>query len=118
MTRATVEDSTAGLGQTLRTGHPLVGGSSFHGVSGLCINSLAQRLPGGIQAQGMGRRPMQAWVSCSGGRTTAYDLRALRGAQCGEQRGPDFEQPRTMFRGATFARVRTLLLGERKKQIT
>ena len=45
---------------------------------------------------------------------TACDPRALGGAQCGEQRGPDFEQPRTMFRGATFARVRTLLHGERK----
>ena len=31
--RATVEDSTAGLGPTLRTGPPLVGGLSFHGVS-------------------------------------------------------------------------------------
>ena len=38
MTRATVEDSTAGLGQTLRTGRPLVGGLSFHGVSGMCMN--------------------------------------------------------------------------------
>ena len=51
MTRATEEDSTAGLGQTLRTGRRLVGGLSFHGVSGLCTNSLAHRLPGGIQAQ-------------------------------------------------------------------
>ena len=32
MTRATVEESTAGLRQTLRTGCPLVGGLSFHGV--------------------------------------------------------------------------------------
>ena len=31
MIRATVEDRTAGLGQTLRTGRPLVGGLSFHG---------------------------------------------------------------------------------------
>ena len=38
VTLATVEDSTAGLGQTLRTGGSLVGGFSFHGVSGLCMN--------------------------------------------------------------------------------
>ena len=29
---------------------------------------LARMLPGGIQAQGKKRRPMQVWVSCSGGR--------------------------------------------------
>ena len=88
MTRASVQDSTAGLGHTLRAGRPLVGGVSFHGVSGLCMNSLVQRLPGVVQAQSVGllwrsaihlrparqalggmiRRPMQAWVSCSGGR--------------------------------------------------
>ena len=55
-----VEENTAGLGQKLRTGRPLVGGFSFHGVSGLCTSSLAHRLPGLIQAQGMRRRPMQA----------------------------------------------------------
>ena len=49
MTRATVEDRTADLGQTLQTGCFLVGGSSFHGVSGLCMNSLAHGLPGGTQ---------------------------------------------------------------------
>ena len=37
MARATVEDSTAGLGRIHRTGRPLVGGFSFHGVSGLCL---------------------------------------------------------------------------------
>ena len=37
MTRATVEDSTAGLGQALRAGRLLVGGSSFDGVSELCM---------------------------------------------------------------------------------
>ena len=46
------------------------------------------RLPGGMQAQGLRRRPMQAWVSCSGGRTTACDPHALCGDQCGEQRAP------------------------------
>ena len=71
--RATVEDSTAVLCQTLRTGRPLVGGLSFHGVLGLCMSSLAHRLQGGVQAQGLRRRPMQAWVSCSRGRTTACD---------------------------------------------
>ena len=50
---------------SLRTGRPLVGGPSFHGVSGPCASSLAHRLPAGIQAQGMRRRPMQAWVSGS-----------------------------------------------------
>ena len=35
MTRATVEDSTAGLGQTLRTERPDVCGFLFHSVSGL-----------------------------------------------------------------------------------
>ena len=53
MTRATVEDSTTGMGQTLRTGRLLVGGLSFHDVSGLCTNSLAHRLPGRSQAQCM-----------------------------------------------------------------
>ena len=33
MTRATVEDSTAGPGQTVSAGLHLVGGFSFHGVS-------------------------------------------------------------------------------------
>ena len=40
MTSATVEDSTAG--RTLRTGRPPVGGLPSHGVSGLCVNSLAR----------------------------------------------------------------------------
>ena len=50
MTRAAVEDSTAGLGQTLRSLRPLVGGLSFHGVLGTVHESLAHRLAGGIQA--------------------------------------------------------------------
>ena len=53
MTRATVEDNTAGLGQALLTEGHLVGGLSFHGVSGMCHESLAHRLPGGIQAQSL-----------------------------------------------------------------
>ena len=86
MDRATVEDSTAGLGQLLRTGRPLVGGLSFHGVSGLCMSSLAHWLQGGVQAQVRRRRPMQAWVSCSGGRTTACDPHAFGGDPCGQHR--------------------------------
>ena len=45
MTRFTVEDSTAGLGQTIRTGRPLAVGSSDHDVSGLCMSSWARRMP-------------------------------------------------------------------------
>ena len=45
---------------------PLVCGLSFHGVSGLCVSSLAHTLRSGIQAQGMRRRPMQAWVLALG----------------------------------------------------
>ena len=48
-----------------------------------------------FQAQGIGRRPVQAWVSCSGGRTTACDPHPLGGAQCGEQRGPGLEHSAT-----------------------
>ena len=40
---------------------------------------MAPGLPGGIQAQGKRRRPMQAWVPCSGDRTTACDPPALGG---------------------------------------
>ena len=47
MTHVTVEDSKAGLGQTLCTGSPLVGGLSFCNVSELCTSSLAQQLPQG-----------------------------------------------------------------------
>ena len=43
----------------------------------LFVSSLAHELPGGIQAQDRRRRPMQAWVSCSGGRTTACDPHAF-----------------------------------------
>ena len=72
-----------------RMARSLVGGLSFHGVSGLCMSSLAHRLSGGIQAHGIRSRPMQAWVSCSGGRTFACDLHALGGDQCCEQCVPD-----------------------------
>ena len=56
---SSVIDFKSRLGETLRTKHPLVGGLSFHGVSGMCLNSLVHRLPGGIQAQGM-RHPTDA----------------------------------------------------------
>ena len=39
----------------------------------------------------MPRRRMQAWVSCSGGRTTAGDPHEQRGEQC----GPDLERSAT-----------------------
>ena len=43
MTLETVEAGTTGLGQTLRTGRPLVGRLSFHGVSGLCQKEFRPR---------------------------------------------------------------------------
>ena len=89
MTRATVEDSTTGLGQTLRTGRLLVGGLSFHDVYGLCTSSLAHRLSGGIQTQGMRDRRCRRGSLALGGRPTACDPHVLGGAQCGEQRGTD-----------------------------
>ena len=49
------------------------------------MSSLARRMPGEIQAKGIGRRPVQAWVSCTWGRATARDPYALGGDQCGEQ---------------------------------
>ena len=78
MTRATVEDSMADLGQTLRAGCPLVGGLSFHGISERCLNSLARGLPGGSQAQGSRRWPMQARVTSSGAWTAACDPQERR----------------------------------------
>ena len=74
MTCATVEDSTGGLGQTLRTGHPLVGGLSVHDVSGLRTNPLAHRLPEGIHAYSvLDTAADEGLVSCSGGRPTTWD---------------------------------------------
>ena len=67
MARATVEDSTAGPGQTLRTGRPLVGGLSDHDVSGLRTSSPPRRMPGGSLAQGGG----SVDAGSLGGRTTA-----------------------------------------------
>ena len=64
---------------------------SFPWRLGLCTNSLSHWLAGGIQGQGMRRRTMQAWVSCSGDRTTSCEPHALGGDQCGEQRGPDLQ---------------------------
>ena len=42
-------------------------------------------------------RPMKAWVSSSGSRTTC-DPHALSGDQCGEQRGPDLQGSETIER--------------------
>ena len=69
-------------------------GLSFHGVWMLCVS-------GRIQAQGVRRRPLQAWVSCSGGRTLACGPHALGGDQCGKQRGPDLKHIRTRQRTQT-----------------
>ena len=86
-THETVEESTAGLGQSFRTGRPLVGGLCFHGVSGLCMNHLAHWQPRGIQGPGCMRHQSLAL----GGRPTTCDRHALGGAQDGEQRGPDLK---------------------------
>ena len=65
--------------------------------------------PVGSSEQGMRSRPMQAWVSCSVGRTTACDPRALGGDQCGEQRSPNLKHSGTETRGVLRnVRVRSL----------
>ena len=56
-----------------------------------------KRLPGGIQAQGMRRRPMQVWVSCSGSRLPVVHTPWV-GDQCGEQRDPDLNHSTTKHR--------------------
>ena len=61
MTRATVEDSTAGLGQILRTGRPLVGGFSFHGVSRTCMHPLAHTGSVRLKSFHSVRSPCWAW---------------------------------------------------------
>ena len=82
MTPATVEDSTAGLGQTLRTGRPLVDGLSFHGVSGLCMNSWHT----GCQVDFKPRVFELLWASTTCLRPARH---ALGGAWCSERRRPD-----------------------------
>ena len=75
MTRATVDDSTAGVGRTLRTGRPLVGGLSFHGVSVMCMSSRWHMdCQEEFRLNASKGRPTQAWVSCSGVRTTTHRL--------------------------------------------
>ena len=87
MTRATVEDRKAGLGQTLCAGGLSLRApwrlKDVHEFSG----ALAAR---SNSFSGHEKAPMQAWVSCSGCRTPAFDPHALGGAQCGEQRGLAF----------------------------
>ena len=87
MTRAAVEDGTAGLGQTHRTGRPLVGGRSFRGFSGLCTTSLAHRLLKGSGHENAGDAGFghMLW-----GRTTAFDPNALGSV------GPDFKLSATV----------------------
>ena len=60
---------------------PLGGGLSFHDVSGMCMNPVAHRLSGGIQAQSVFDACLLLW-----GRPSTCDPHALGGAQCGEQR--------------------------------
>ena len=67
MTRATVEDSTTGLGQNppVRDVH-LFGGLSFPGVSGVWTKSLARRLPEAFRFR-LGQMPVihTPWVAIS-----------------------------------------------------
>ena len=95
MTRATVEDSTAGLRHPLRAGGPLVGGLLFDGVSGLCMSPLAHRLPGGVQAQGMSFVADASLGLALGDRTTACAPHVLGGDQYGEKRCPDLKHSTT-----------------------
>ena len=104
MIRATVEDSTAGLSQTLRIVRPLVGGLSFHGVSGLCTNSPAHGLPGGIQAQGTRRRPIRAWVPCPVGQLPV--VRTVWVALSGERGRPQAQWSNKIRGSCATPRVR------------
>ena len=94
----TVSIQLSGACQRLQSS---VGGLSFHGVSGLCMSSLAHGLPGGIQAHDMRRRPMRP-----GSLNLACDPHALDGDQCGEQRGFDLKHNTT-----------TAILGHLKEHI-
>ena len=78
MTHATVEDSTAVLGQNTPYGTP--SGWRLGAVHGFSGKQAARR--NSTQAQGMRRWSMQAWVYCSGGLTTA--------------RGPHTSKPETL----------------------
>ena len=88
MTRATVEDSTAGLGQTLCTGRPLVGGLILPCRRGT-VHEFAP--PGGISGpECLRHRGRCRSVSLAFGVGQLPVIRhALDGAQCGEQRGAD-----------------------------
>ena len=89
-------------GQSLRTGRLLVGGLSFQRRFGAVhefTGSWAARRNSGPGHQtaadaGLG-------LSCSGGRTTACGPHALGGAQCGEQREPDFKHSETQVRSGS-----------------
>ena len=58
---------------------------------------------------------MQAWVSCSMGRTTACDLHALGCDQCGEERSPDLKH--SAFVGRRL-RVQAKLLRNTSPELT
>ena len=76
------QDRPTGLGQTLRTRRPLVGGFSDHDVSVLCTSTQAHRMPGGIQPRVEAPRMLEAL----GGRTTACQCSpdpTLSPASCG-----------------------------------
>ena len=89
-TRATVVDSTAGLGQT-----PPYGTSS-HGVSGLCVNSVAHLLPVGIPGSGHEKAADAGLGPLAQGAGQVLVIHhALGGGQCGEQRGPDLRYSTT-----------------------
>ena len=94
MTCATAEDNTAGLGQPHRTGCPLVGGFTFHGVSGLCMSSLAQRLPRSV------------W-------DTAADASLVSGSGVGQRL-----VTRTLVREAAKTRLIAHLHTQQKRQVT
>ena len=54
-----------------------------------------------FRLSGIRRRPTQAWVSCSGRRTTGCDPHALGGDQCGEQRCPELKHSTTHSTGGS-----------------
>ena len=84
-------DSTGGRGQALRMGRPLVGGLSFHGVSGMRARVHWHT---GCQVEFRLRDEKAA----DAGLGLSFFLEVgkllvihMGGAQCGEQRGPDLK---------------------------
>ena len=90
MTCATVEDSTAGLGQTLRLDRPLIGGLSVHGVLG--VHEFT-----GMQAARRHSNPeCVRRVSCRLGSLAlgVGELLVIH-TPCDDQRSPDLKQSAT-----------------------